>query len=372
MKRVAEPVTAGPRRRQLLAGGVALAFGGLARAVPGSTVVLVAAWADARNRHHVGLVQTDGAAARVLDAIEVPTRPHGLACLPAGGVLAVARRPGDWLLRWQPGAATAPVWAWADADRRFNGHVLAAPDGGAIYTAEIELASGAGRLVERDPRSLAETAIWPTHGLDPHDLEWLPGRRLLVANGGIPTLPETGRSKRSLDRMDPSLVRLDLSTGAVDGQWRLADPRLSIRHLARHPDGRVGVALQAEHESPAERAAAPLFALFDDAMGTLQTVPAVRSASGYGADVAPLQDGWLLSCPREHQVQRPTAQGGVAPPVMLDAACALAVDPRAQQAWILGRATLCRADAGLPIAALAAGDQFDNHAVLWSGAGPVS
>jgi hypothetical protein len=355
-------------RRQLLVGGAALAVAGLARAedgaAPAEPAHLAAAWDDAAGRHHVGLLAVGPGAPAIVASIEVPTRAHGLACLGDGTVLAAARRPGDWLLRWAPGGATRARWVWAEADRRFNGHVLADPRGRAIYTTETDLDSGGGRLVRRDAATLAEEAVWPTQGLDPHDMEWLPDGRLLLANGGIPTLAETGRSKRALDRMDSSLLRIDPATGAVDGQWRLADPRLSIRHLARRGDGLVGVALQAEHDDPDARAAAPLFALFDAAAGRLETVPAVRSPSGYAGDVAALPAGWLLSCPREHRVQCLSARGEPGSPLPLAAACALVSDARAQGAWALGAGAVRRTAAHDPLPVLPPGSQFDNHAVL--------
>ena len=51
--------------------------------------------------------------------------------------------------------------------------------------------------------------------------------------------------------MDASLVALHPGNGELLGQWRLADPYLSMRHLAwdaRHQ--RLGIALQAEHPLP--------------------------------------------------------------------------------------------------------------------------
>jgi hypothetical protein len=68
--------------------------------------------------------------------------------------------------------------------------------------------------------------------MDPHELLLDADGSLVVANGGIPALPETGRLKIHMDRMDASLVRLDTRTGALRGQWRLADKRLSLRHIA--------------------------------------------------------------------------------------------------------------------------------------------
>ena len=65
----------------------------------------------------------------------------------------------------------------------------------------------------------------------------LESRRLAVANGGILTLPETGRVKRNLATMDSSLALIDPLSGAVTEQFRLPDRYMSIRHPGRSAHG---------------------------------------------------------------------------------------------------------------------------------------
>jgi hypothetical protein len=94
--------------------------------------------------------------------------------------------------------------------------------------------------------------------------------------------------------MDSSLVRLDAATGKLLGQWRLADRRLSLRHMAwnRAPadtEALLGIAMQAEHASAAERATAPVLAVFD---GERLTTPTPENDSvGYCGDIAPAHRG---------------------------------------------------------------------------------
>jgi hypothetical protein len=217
-----------------------------------------------------------GAARRALQvsaALDVPTRAHGVWAERGGTLLAVARRPGDWLLRWRPegeGGGKAIAWGWAEPDRAFNGHVIASPDGKTLYTTETNLETGQGLIGLRDAGTLEKTGEWPTHGMDPHELLLDGDGSLVVANGGIPALPETGRLKIHMNRMDASLVRLDTRNGALLGQWRLADKRLSLRHMAwglapaAGGPRALGIALQAEHDDIAAKiAAAPVLALFD-------------------------------------------------------------------------------------------------------------
>ena len=136
----------------------------------------------------------------------------------------------------------------------------------------------------------------------------------------------------------------------------------------------MGVALQAEHDDPAERAAAPLLALFDPAAGSLRAVAAPQVPSGYAGDIAALQGEWWLSCPREHRVQRLLANGGALAPLPLRSACALVGGEPEAGVWVLGDALVTTAGpwrqrgsgvAGPVLPVLPAGGRFDNHAVRW-------
>lgn len=148
--------------------------------------------------------------------------------------------------------------------RSFSGHVIASADGRLLFTTETDLEHDRGMLAVRDAHSLTLLQAWPTHGRDPHQLvlDRLAPGRVMVANGGIETRPETGRVKHGLNSMDSSLVRLDFRSGRLEGKWRLKDSRLSMRHLAWSGDY-LGLSLQAEHQDGATRAAAPVLAVFD-------------------------------------------------------------------------------------------------------------
>jgi hypothetical protein len=318
-----------PTRRDLLS---LLAAAALPAARAAESATLVASWAEG-DRCHLGQLRLGEGGVRVHAYIELPTRAHGLALEADGSVLVAARRPGDWLLRWHPANKTAQ-WHWVDDDRRLNGHVLCAPDSGgqgAVWTTETDQADARGLIGLRDARTLAKTAEWPTHGMDPHAMLVLPERvgavpagALLVANGGIPTQSETGRSHRDLSRMDPSLVALDPRSGRLLGQWRLADPRLSIRHLAFDPVSRqVGIALQAEHDHEAARRDAPLLGIWN-ARG-LEAAPPMPQAMGYGGDVCARPDGgFFVSATRAHAVLATDAEGRVVDRIALRDAGALA------------------------------------------------
>jgi hypothetical protein len=277
-----------------------------AHAGTNTAVRLAAAWQVGRG-YRVGLLDVDDrGGSRIAADLEVPTRAHGLLREAGGTLLGVARRPGDWLLRWdEQGRALA--WRWIETGRAFAGHLLASPDGATVYTTEIDLETGAGLIGVRDGASLEKIAEWPTHGLDPHQLLFdatRPGH-FIVANGGVPTRPETGRAKHDLDRMDSSLVRLDARTGALAGQWRLDDPRLSPRHLAWNGD-RLGIALQAEHDAVADKRCAPVLAILEN--GILHALEA-PDLQGYGGSIAAYGAGFAVSCPRAQGVALFDGQG---------------------------------------------------------------
>ncbi|ACB32555.1 twin-arginine translocation pathway signal [Leptothrix cholodnii SP-6] len=263
---------------------------------------LAAAWrgrgADGIERDQVGVLDCDWAAGtvRVVGAIDNPGRAHGLLAGADGGFIAVANRPGRWLLaadrdgrlRQRLDLSQEP------SARTLNGHVEADTSTGWLYTPETDPARGEGWISVRDPRSLRRVAQWPSHGVDPHQCLLDGDGGLIVANGGIWRTPQG--HKVALERMAPSLVRLDARSGALLGQWRLADARLSIRHLAWTDDDsrRLGVALQAEHDTPQQRAEAPLLALWDGRSLQTPGARAPATAGGYAGDIAAGPGGGLI------------------------------------------------------------------------------
>lgn len=334
-------------------------------AAPPRPTRLISAW-QTSNEHRIGVIAVEGARWSVQRSLAVPTRAHGLMVEAGGSVLAAARRPGDWLLRWHP-ANGQTQWHWVEDDRRFNGHAVASPGGDVLWTTETDLDNAQGRLSMRDTKTLEKRAEWATHGMDPHELIVLsqrvgdiPAGSLLVANGGIPTLPETGRSKRQLDRMDASLVALDPRDGTRLGQWRLDDPYLSIRHLAWDPVSRtVGIALQAEHPDADAKRRAPVFAAWDGQR--LQAALAQPAVQGYGGDICALPEGgFVVSCPRADALALFGADARWSQNVAHREAYALAADQDhwwasgAEGVWCAPQGTEARSSTRL---------QIDNH---WS------
>lgn len=352
--------------------GAAFALGG--RASASSAITHWAAAWNGANGHCVGLLARSAAAGQapswqVHRQLDVPSRAHGLTALPGGRLLAVARRPGDWLLRWQPGSRAEPELFWNTDGTHFNGHAVLHPDGRHLLTTETDPDAddglGTGLVGVRDLRTLRCVARWPTGGRDPHQLLVSPdGRRLWVANGGLASRPETGRARVSDAPMDASIVAFDLSSGQRLSRWTLSDPWLSLRHLAWHsPSGTLGVALQAEHPDPAQKAGAPVLAWLAASSSAAQLTAAAAAPSspmaGYGGDIVATAEGFAVSSPRAGRVALWDAQGRPQSSFELAQACALAPGPfvaGAGEMGEMGLATLERLP--LPLTP-------DNHWVPW-------
>jgi hypothetical protein len=260
--------------------------------------------------------------------IALPARAHQVLALPSAPgshtplALAVARRPGEYLLRFDPLRAQALLWHSMEDDRYLAGHALMSTDATTLYTTETDGATGQGLVVERDPVTLAKRREFASGGVGPHAVLLEPGsppgaETLLVANGGILNLPETGRRKLNLGRMDSNLTRLDARTGTVLATYRLDDPFLSLRHLARTPDGTVGVALQAEHPQPQDRRNAPAVALLDgNGLRALPMAPgdaalpgALHTWDGYAGDIAYANGCFWATAPNAGLLLGWSAQG---------------------------------------------------------------
>lgn len=238
--------------------------------------------------HRVGVMEVDWAQGQIRLQAEVPlaSRAHGLLALPDGGFVAVAARPGSWLMRCDPAGAVQGLLRTQteNPQRSFDGHAELSADGAWLYTVETDPRTGAGWLSVRDTRTLQRAAEFGSGGIDPHQVLRADDGALLLANGGIPR--DTQGRKRDLDRMAPCLVRLDPGSGELKGRWHLPDPRLSLRHLAWSSGSTplLGVALQAEHDDPAQREQAPVLAVWD---GQALHLPGGQSAAGgYAGDIA--------------------------------------------------------------------------------------
>lgn len=249
--------------------------------------------------YRIGVLELDpaGNSLRIMWSQPLPGRAHGLVTGTDGSLLVVAVRPGQWMQRYDAnGRLQQALQLDTHADRHFTGHAIASADGQLLYTGETDPRDDSGWIGVRDIHTLQLVSQWPTHGVEPHDLKLDATGALIVANGGIRRA--SGDRKRELERMDSSLVRLAATDGALLGQWRADDPRLSLRHMSwsHNMDGSplLGIALQAEHDSPEARRDAPVLATWDGAQ--LEIPSHAADANGYAGDIATApRGGFILS-----------------------------------------------------------------------------
>ncbi|MDZ7937894.1 MAG: DUF1513 domain-containing protein [Rhodoferax sp.] len=159
--------------------------------------------------------------------IALPARAHQLLVLPASRqhplqALVLARRPGEYIVRMDPLRNQALQWHTMEDDRYLGGHAALSASGTTFFTTETDGHTGQGLIAERDLHTLEKIREFPSGGIGPHALLMEPaglepGGSLIVANGGILNLPETGRRKLNIGRMDSNLSRLDPASGQVAG-----------------------------------------------------------------------------------------------------------------------------------------------------------
>lgn len=315
-------------------------------ALNSTPATLLAAWQLPGGGFQAGVLNINPAQAKLFTvqlAVDLPTRPHGLMHLQGDEYLVIARRPGDWMMRLNIRTGDASR-AWQDADRQFNGH--SAVYGKRVYTTETDMLGGSGVLAVRDKTTLELLDVWPTHGHDPHEMLVLPNGGLgiaepflLVANGGIQTHADMGRTQLNLNQMDSSLVALKPATGELLKQWVLDDMQLSLRHMALHADGVVGIAMQAHHGTASRKNKAPVLALLTDR--GLRTVPESAGMKGYAGDIVATPEGFVVSCTKSHAALCFDLSGQRLAQFAAASACALAA--QADRVW-LGHVSASSAD----------------------------
>ena len=179
--------------------------------------------------------------------IPLPARGHAAAAHPTRPeAVAFARRPGTFavVIDCITGATKAKLSA--PSGRHFYGHGTFSKDGDWLYTTENDYEAGQGRIGVWDVRAgYTRAAEFTSGGTGPHDIKRLPDSEILViANGGIETHPDTGRTKLNIPTMAPNLAYID--NGIVIEVAILGRDlhKNSIRHLAVSARGEVAFGMQ--------------------------------------------------------------------------------------------------------------------------------
>jgi hypothetical protein len=225
--------------------------------------------------------------------LPLPARGHAASAHPTRPeAVAFARRPGTFAVVIDCVTGAQKAMLHAPAGRHFYGHGAFSSDGSLLYTTENDYEVGRGRIGVWDAQNAYQRVDeWESGGIGPHDIKRLPGSEtLVVANGGIDTHPDTGRTKLNIATMASNLTYINngkiIDAAGLPPQMQ----KNSIRHLAVGRDGHVAFAMQWQGDGAVEalvgthRQGEPL---------ALMQVPAnqLRQMDGYIGSIALSKDG---------------------------------------------------------------------------------
>lgn len=186
----------------------------------------------------------------VLFSTPLPARAHAIAVRPnAQEIVVFARRPEHFIFILD--TLTGRIIKQIENNLPLYGHGVFSSDGKLLFTTENDYNNQQGLIGVRDASNPIDgykrIAEFPSGGIGPHELRLLSDdKTLVVANGGILTHPDTGRSKLNLDTMSPALTYIDSNSGKVLDNYRLGKKhhQLSIRHLDVNQHDQVCFAMQ--------------------------------------------------------------------------------------------------------------------------------
>ncbi len=188
-----------------------------------------------------------GADLKALFRIPLPARGHAAAAHPSRPeAVAFARRPGTFALVIDCATKQPKAKLTSPKGRHFYGHGVFSRNGDWLFTTENDYEAGKGIVGVWDAkRGYKRVTEFNSGGIGPHDIKRLPATDILVvANGGIDTHPDTGRTKLNIPNMAPNLSYIN--NGVVVEAATLGSQlhKNSIRHLAVSAAGNVAFGMQ--------------------------------------------------------------------------------------------------------------------------------
>ncbi len=245
----------------------------------------------------------------ILFSLPLPARGHAAAAHPhLARAVAFARRPGTFALVIDCAEGRVAAQLQAPAGRHFYGHGTFSQDGSRFFTTENNYDAAQGAIGVWDAASFERLGEFPSGGTGPHDMRLMPdGTTLVIANGGIATHPDTGRTKLNLPMMQPNLTFTDMA-GQVLEQVELprALHKNSIRHLAVRKDGLVGFAMQWQGSVTEHPALLGLYRRGEAPRLISAPVTEQSAVKGYAGSIAFSRkgDSVAITCPRGNRLHR--------------------------------------------------------------------
>lgn len=288
------------RRRFIRSAGAAF-FASLgpraAEALDRTDIVFGTAFTTGDGGYGAALLDGNG---RPLSKIRLPARGHEVVFSTDEQAVVFARRPGTFAVAFSRTGAGEPLAFSSPADRHFYGHGAFSADGKLLYATENDFEQARGIIGIYDATDrFHRVGEFSTFGTGPHDLHVM-GDVLAVANGGLETHPDFGRTKLNIATMQPSLVFVDRRDGTLMARHSLASDlsKVSIRHMVEDRGGRLYIAGQ--HEGNPARII-PLLARWHPDTG-LEPLPiaddAMARMKGYVGSIAINGDQLAVSSPK--------------------------------------------------------------------------
>lgn len=203
--------------------------------------VFASAYQAPDGMHGVAVLAADR---RIVFTCPLPGRGHDVVPHHRSGKCVVfARRPGTFAVAFDRNQLSAPKTFSTPAGRHFYGHGTFSVDGRILYATENDFDSARGVIGVYDASAdFARLGELDSHGVGPHEIMLMPdGRTLAIANGGIETHPDFGRTKLNLGMMEPSIAFIDADNGTLIEKHVLPAElsRLSVRHFDVEANGRL-------------------------------------------------------------------------------------------------------------------------------------
>ncbi|MDX8354804.1 DUF1513 domain-containing protein [Cognatiyoonia sp. IB215182] len=269
-------------------------------------------------------------AMQVLFQIPLPARGHAAAAHPTRPLaVAFARRPGRFAQVIDCSTGQPRATLDAPQGRHFYGHGVFSQDGAWLYTTENDYDTGAGRVGVWDAAAgFARAGEFASGGIGPHDIKRLPDSDVLVvANGGIDTHPDSGRTKLNIPTMRPNLAYITNGELAETVELDQIHHKNSIRHLSVAQDGTVALGMQWQGDA----AVPPLVGVHQRGASLRLALTSERQMQGYVGSITFTGDGMhiIATSPRGGRVQRyDTKTLALFDQVELTDACGAAATPQ--------------------------------------------
>ena len=269
------------------AGFVASLLPQRAAALEGAELVFATATQETPGRYGARVLSETG---KLIASVDLPVRGHDVTYSPvASRAVVFARRPGTFAVAFDPAGREAPVTIPSVEGRHFFGHGTFSNDGRLLYATENDFEAGRGVIGIYDVSAgYKRIGEFQTYGVGPHEMLLLPdGKTFAVANGGIETHPDYGRSELNLDTMDPSIAFIDARDGHLIGQLRLASElrQLSVRHMVVDAQNRIWFGCQYRGENRTPQLVG--YATLDGHIDLIELPPdALHSLRGYVGGLA--------------------------------------------------------------------------------------